>query len=142
MSFINLRPYFEERMLAVDLEFNEWEDAFNIENIPSTRLDKAWHFELGAFTYSGTAHTCLSFNCPVRLRVFVKGYRNPKEAVDLGTILSDAIVKEACKPSNRLNQPYIKNVLPSVINIQALTGSNDNVALLDMTFNCEVLVKP
>lgn len=142
MSFVTLRAYFEARMQAVDPELREWEDAFNIENIPSNVLDKAWHLEFGAFTYSGTAHLCMSFNCPVRLRVFLKGYRNPKEAVDLGVILSDAIVKEACKPSNRLTQPSIKNVLPSVINVQALTESNDNVALLDLTFNCEVIIKP
>lgn len=142
MSFDILRSYFEARMSVVDSDFKEWEDAFNIENIPSNVLDKAWHLEFGAFTYTGSAHTCLGFDCPVRLRVFVKGYRNPKEAVDLGLVLSDAIVKEVCKPSNRLTQPLLKNVLPSVINVQALAESNDNVALVDLNFNCQIFIKP
>lgn len=140
MSFITLRTYFEERMSAVDPDFREWEDAFNIENIPSTILDKSWHVRFGPFNYVGSAHTCLSFDCPVSLSVFVKGYRNPKEAVDTALNLADAIITECTSPVHRLNQAKIKNVLPRIVDVRELSTTNDNSAVLEIQFSCEVIL--
>jgi hypothetical protein len=139
MSFSTLRTYFEERMATVDSELKEWEDAFNIENIPSSVLDKSWHIDFAPFSYkTGGAQTCLSFECPVTLNVFFKGYRNPKEAIDTALIFADAIIKECTKPVQRLNQPKIKNVLPSLVSVRELDTTNDNAAILEVQFNCEV----
>jgi len=140
MSFSKLHPYFETIMTTVDPLFTEWEDAFNVANIPSSILDMAWHFEVLPFRYTGTAHTCLGFECPVKLKAFIKGYRTPKDAVDSALVFAEAIVKEACLPSNRLTQPTIKNVLPSQITVDALAQSNDNTAVLSIDFICTVYV--
>lgn len=140
MSFLTLRQYFETSMLNVDSEFREWEDAFNIDNIPSTILDKSWHLRFQPFSFLRNAQTCMNFDCPVTLNVFVKGYRNPKEAVDTALILADAIIKECTKPVRRLNQPAIKNVLPNLVDVRELAQSNDNAAVLELQFNCEVIV--
>ena len=142
MSFKTIRPYFQERMSAVDAEFREWEDAFNIDNIPATILDKSWHLRFQPFSYNtGGAHTCLSFECPITLSVFVKGYRNPVEAVDMALIFADAILKECTKPVLRLNQPKIKNVLPNNVSVRELSDSNDNAAVLEIQFICEVMIE-
>jgi hypothetical protein len=142
MSFSTLRNYFEDRMITVDSELKEWEDAFNIDNIPSSILDKSWHIEFNPFSYNtGGAHTCLSFDCPVTLNVFFKGYRNPKEAIDTALIFADAIIKECTKPVLRLNQPKIKNVLPSLVSVRELDVTNDNAAILEIQFNCEVRIE-
>lgn len=140
MSFTDLRPYFQKRMKTVDPDFKEWADAFNIENIPSTILDKSWHIEFGPFSYIGTAHTCLHFSCPVRIQVFFKGYRDPQKGVDYGLKNAHAIVKEVCNPLYRLNQAKIKNVLPNLIDIRELAQGNDNCAVLELTFDCEFVV--
>lgn len=143
MTFSTIRTYFEERMATVDSELKEWEDAFNIDNIPSSILDKSWHIQFNPFSYNtGGAHTCLSFTCPVTLNVFFKGYRNPKEAIDTALIFADAIIKECTKPVLRLNQPKIKNVLPSLVSVRELDTTNDNAAVLELQFNCEVKVEP
>lgn len=142
MSFSTIRPYFQERMGAVDPEFKEWEDAFNIDNIPATIIDKSWHLQFQPFSYNtGGAHTCLSFECPITLSVFFKGYRNPVEAVDMALIYADAILKECTKPVQRLNQPKIKNVLPNNVSVRGLSDSNDNAAVLEIQFICEVRVE-
>lgn len=140
MSFIDLRPYFKARMKAVDTEFKEWTDAFNIENIPAGILDKSWHFSVGPMNYTGTAQTCLHFQCPITVRLFIKGYREPQKGVDYAMKYADAIVKEVCSPLNRLNQAKIKNVLPNLIDIRELAQGNDNCAVLELTFDCEVVV--
>ena len=142
MSFSTLKPYFQSRMEAVDTELREWEDAFNVDNIPSTILDKSWHITFSPASYNtGGAHTCLSFECPITLRVFFKGYRNPREAVDMALIFADAILKECTKPVQRLNQPSIKNVLPNNVDIRELSDSNDNAAILEISFLCTVIIE-
>lgn len=141
MSFASLRPYFIDRMRAVDPDLREWFDAFNIENIPSSILDKSWHLAFQPMTYSGTAHLCLEFNSPVRLSVCLKGYREPQEAVDRAHLFADAIIKECCKPINRLTQPHIKNVLPNLVDVRALTQDNDNVCVLELSFDCIVIIE-
>ncbi len=140
MSFNTIRPYFGDRMAAVDPDLREWTDAFNIENIPSSILDKSWHLTFGNFNYTGTAHTCMSFDCPITLRVMLKGYRQPSEAVDTALIIADAILKECTRPVQRLNQPSIKNVLPSFVSVNALDTTNDNAAILEIQFSCQVIL--
>ncbi len=140
MSFSHLKPYFQTMLATVDSELKEWEDAFNIENIPAGILDKSWHIDFGTFSYVGTAHTCLSFNCPVTLQVALKGYKEPKGAIDTALILADAIITECMKPVNRLNQPKIKNVLPGFVNTRAQANSNDNNVILEIQFNCNVMI--
>lgn len=138
MSFADLRPYFQARFANVDSDLKEWCDAFNIENIPSTIIDKSYHIREGAFTYVGTAQTCMSFSCPVNLTVCFKGYGDPKEAIDTALKMANDIVKECTKPVHRLNQRFIKNVLPEVISAREYSQSNDNIVVLEIQFNCLV----
>lgn len=141
-AFADLRPYFEARMKAVNPDLRQWPDGFNTDNIPSQIVDKAWHVQFGPSNYTGTAHTCLHFVCPVRVWVAFKGYREPKKAVDTALKFADAIVSEVCTPANRLNQATIKNVLPNLIDIRELAQGNDNVVVLELTFDCELILCP
>jgi len=135
MRFKSLRDYYRLRLKAVDPDFREWEDGFSFDNIPSNILDGSWHLTFNPFTYTGTAQTCLGFSCPVVLRVFLKGHRCPQDAIDKALDLADSIISEICAPVNRLSQAYIKNVLPSNVDIQALDSSNDNAVILILGFN-------
>lgn len=141
MSFDTLRPYIQSRLRVVDPDLTEWEDAFNIENIPASILDKAWHLTFGAFLYVGTAHNCFAYQCPITLRLFLKGYRTPQLGVDSALFFSESITKEVCKPSQRLTQAKIKNVLPTSINIRELAQDNDNTVILEMGFNFNVFLE-
>ena len=141
MGFSTVRPYVAQVM--ADLGFSyEWEDAFNDENIPDTKLDEAWALRFGTANYQGTAHESLQFIYPVTILVFKKGYRNPQEAVDSLHLIAEAITKKALEAPRRLNQASIKNVLPSTVDISPLNASNDNAAKLTMNFNFIIYLKP
>jgi hypothetical protein len=142
MSFSTLLPYFRARLSVRHPELNEWADAFNVDNIPATKLGKAYHVELLPANYVGTAHVILAFRAQVRVRVFVKGYAKPEQAVDKATSYADSIIKECCKSTNRLTQPAIKNVLPISVDVKALALTNDNAAYLDLTFECNLMLNP
>lgn len=142
MSFVDVKPYFQERFKTVDPDLNEWQDAFDINNIPAQIIDKAWHIRVGTTSYQGTAHECLGFAAPVDLKVCLKGYRTPYEAIDNAHALADAIIKECCKSTNRLNQANIKNVLPNLVNVREIGPSNDNVVVLEISFNVLIYICP
>lgn len=127
-------------MLEVGRDFRQWEDAFNVENIPSNVLDRAWHVRFGPFSFTKNAQNCMNFSSLITLSVFFKGYRSPKDAVDQALLYTDIIIKKCCSPINRLNQAAIKNVLPGNIDIRELDNSNDNAAVLEIQFNCEIIL--
>lgn len=138
MAFETVKPYFQSAIKAVDASLEEWVDAFNIANIPQTQLDCAWHFSHGNATFIQYDQGCLSYLMPVTLRFFFKGYRSPADAVDNAVRKAEAIIKESCRHSRRLNQPYIKQVVPKDFNAEALDNSNDNTVVLVMSFDCRV----
>lgn len=142
MSFTALIPYFRARLTTKCPELSEWTDAFNVDNIPATKIGKAYHIEVLPSSYVGTAHMVLGFRSQVRVRVFVKGYSKPALAVDKALQYADSITKECCKSTNRLTQPSIKNVLPISVDVKALALTNDNAAYLDMTFECNLMLDP
>lgn len=143
MSFTGLKPYFKERLNSINSgALKEWQDAFNVANIPATLLDKAYHIEINPSTYLGSAHGCLAFNAGVRVRVFFKGYATPAAAIDKATEYADYIIKAACLSTSRLNQAKLKNILPSGVSIDPLDGSNDNAAILEIVFTCNLYLDP
>lgn len=148
-SFASLKPYFRARLNAIKLDplatkgdLEEWPDAFNVDNIPATKINRAYHIELLLSNYQGTAHSCMGFNAQVRVRAFYKGFKTPSLAVDKAAEYADSVIKECCKSTNRLTQATIKNILPSSVEIKALDNSNDNIAYLDIVFNCLVYLDP
>lgn len=143
MSFTGLKPYFKAQIATINNgALTEWVDAFNVENIPATTLDKAYHIEINPSTYLGTAHGCLAFSAGVKVRAFFKGYKDASSAIDKATEYADYIIKAVCKSTARLNEAKLKNVLPSSVDIRALDGSNDNVAVVEMVFNCTLYLDP
>jgi hypothetical protein len=138
MSLESIKPYFEARISAQGLEL--WEDAFNYENIPSTKLDQVVHlfYDEGSFVSHNMAHLMMSVD--VELRFFKKGYRTPMEARQAAIIGVDSMIKECCKISNSKVQPYIKNVEFSRFSLEMLDVSNDNVCQALLVFNVSVLL--
>lgn len=146
MSFSRLRPYFKERLVTVDPELAEWEDAFNEENIPATVIDKAYHLAFGPGLAGSLNQDCLPFTWNVTLNIYLKGYSTPKDAVDTALSTSEAILKECLKHSNRLadsavNAARIVNVKSTSIVLAPLATSNDNIVKLTMGFTCEVHIE-
>lgn len=138
MSLETLRPYFKDRMVVVDPELREWEDPFNLENIPNPELGSAYHIEIGDGSLVSFNQNCLVVMVPINLTAWVKGFRTPVEAVDSGHKKVEAIIKECCRHSKRLTQPFIKNVVPTGFTVEALSPTNDNIAKLVTRFTCSV----
>ncbi len=135
MSFSEVRPYFRSRLNTVS-GLKEWEDAFNVNNIPSTVLDEAYHIA----TISGSAlkmnHQVSDHEFVVTIRWFKKGFRNPADALDTAMQRIDDIYDAVLLPSARSTETGLINVLPGNIIVDPLSDDNDNIVVVSLDFNC------
>lgn len=138
MSLSLVRPYFKARMEA--LGYQEWPDGFNFENIPDSILDQSFHVELRQVNPEGLdSPSHLELRVPVTVRVYLKGYRYPADAIDSAMVRLDDIYKEILKPTNRLSGTGgLRNVLPTAASVDPLNAENDNAVVLVLGFECFV----
>ncbi len=137
MALTDVRAYFRTRMNA--LNFKEWPDGFNFENIPSNILDKSFHIQSDTITPDAVNMTTYDFSSPVTLRLFVKGFRNPAQAIDDAIVFYESILCEVLDPANRLGT-LIQNVTPGSTSILPLSDNNDNAVILEMEFTARVFL--
>jgi hypothetical protein len=138
MAISDVRQYFRDRMSA--LNYSEWRDGFNIENVPSSILEGTYHIESGEIASTASNHQIHTFECPIILRIFIKGFNDPIQAIDDAFDTSEDVLAEILLPSNRLDEA-IKDVVPDSINVEPLSTSNDNSMILVMTFTCITIMK-
>jgi hypothetical protein len=140
MSVTSVLDYFKTGYETIG--FVEWTDPFNIENIPSTVLEKAFHVELGTGVPKTHTQTLLEVLLPVTVKSFRKGYRNAASALRACSADVDTVMNELMKAENRFTQSTIKNVLLSRFSFDRLGTTNDNIAILSMEFEVLVLFNP
>lgn len=136
------RTYCRSRMDS--LGYKEWTDGFNFENIPSSLQNRAYHLELEEATDSQLNIDNLITTVPVRVRVQMAGFRDPKTKIDQAAVLSNSIVAEFMSPENRLTQTTsdgekVLNVMFKSKVIEPLGTSNDNTMRLNMLFDFMVI---
>jgi hypothetical protein len=136
MSLANIKPYFRDRMAAVGYE-NEHTEAFNLENIPSTLRDEAFHILVGAATGQSNNQNHLVMTVEVELQMFFKGYRSEEDGRLRAEIAMENILKETLTAKNRVTQAStgIKNVEVDTAAIAPLDESRDNVSAMAILFS-------
>lgn len=136
MSITNIKPYFRSRLDT--LGFNEWDDAFNIDNIPETILDRAYHILLPSINGGSINQTDQSTSSSVQVSVFLKGYRNSNEAIDQAILEVENIVKDVCNIVNRTS--LLLNVVFDEATIDKIVQENDSGVLLAFSFTAYVQI--
>jgi hypothetical protein len=122
------------------LGYQEWPDGFNNENIPSTLLESVFHLESGDISSTASNHQVHEFNCPLTVRIYLKGFLSPVEAIDGAYEVAETILADILLPANRF-QTCIKDVLPGVISTKPLTSANDNSVILEISFSAKTFMK-
>lgn len=138
MTFAAIRAFFRTHMNA--LNYREWRDAFNVANIPSTIINGSYHID----TTTGQRRDAYNqldqaFEQDVIIRVFFKGYRNSADAVDASMTALDTITARILDSEYRAGST-IKNIYLNQIQIQPLDQTNDNAAILEISFSCLIII--
>lgn len=133
MSLKQCLPYFRARCKAIGLK--EWSDGFNFDNIPASIFDKAFHVQYGTMTGIKQNQQDQEINFPVTVRIFTKGYRDPANGIDSAVELTENLLIECLKPTNRLVQNSgIKNIVFETANYEPIDASNDNAVIATINF--------
>lgn len=131
MSIKNIRPYFNEKLKT--LSYREHRDGFNVDNIASTVLDKAYHVFVNPVTVESTSSNGQELTATVTLQLVYKGNRDMTSGLERAEELSQQVLFSLMALS-RLNQTGIKNVLFEQMSFEPYATSNDNVIRCTMTF--------
>jgi len=131
MSLTAVLPLFRSRLDA--LGYKEWDDVFNIENIPSTILNNSYHLEVSPVSGAGISHRVQNASMSVTLRVFLKGYRDIKTARDEAILSADGILCDIVASGTRLGTS-VKNIIFDGYSLLPLDDSNDNAIIIEMNF--------
>jgi len=138
MSLRNIYPYFRVRFKA--LGYEEWPDAFNRDNIPSTIINKSFHI-LTPNILGGTINqNHQNTSTTVSIQFVIKGYKEPTEAKEKAMWEIEKIVKSVCKIANRTST--LLNVVFQGAVMNPLNSTDDNQVLVDMEFTAEVVLGP
>lgn len=135
MSLLAAREYFKQYL--EQLGYEEWPDGFNIENIPSTVLDGAYHVESGTIVQNSQNQRDLDLGCIEIVRIFKKGFRYPSRAIDEAHIEVQTFLELVLDATNRGAQPPT-NVILNSIDFLPLTIDNDNALMVEMNFNVRI----
>lgn len=139
MALTDVRAYFRTRMNA--LSYKEWDDGFNVQNIPSTILNGSYHIETGSISGRPSPHIGHEFEYPVTVRLFLKGYRTPASAIDNSITAGQNILSGVLATANRLgNGSTIMDIVPVSIEPIRLDGTNDNSVILELQFVARVMM--
>jgi hypothetical protein len=131
MSITNIKTYFRTHLDANG--FSEWTDAFNVNNIPSNILDKAYHIQFDSINgekMHGENQTTKSI---VLVRMFFKGFRNPNEGIDTALSESNDVILDIMKPTNRFGTD-VKNTKFLTMSLEPVSDSNDNSIVVTSRF--------
>lgn len=136
--YSEIRDYARGRLRP--LGYTEWEDALNFENIPRTRLDRAFHLgSMNATTLqlnNDNSYDRVTFE----LSLFYKGFRSTGESMDRVQGFMDDVYKSFMEPKNRFTQRNVKNLSLQNSFIDPLP-TNDNFFRAVMNFNFDVIVE-
>lgn len=139
MSLNAVRPYFRARLNA--LSYKEWSDGFNFQNIPENIVDKSFHLDANTINNVALGQTDLEVEHQVITRVWYKGFKTPKEALDRAMERIEDIIVEVLNPSNRLTGATgLRNVEFVSVALSPIAESNDNTIEAALTWNTKVFI--
>lgn len=141
MIISKVRTYLKNQVIAVDSDFKEHEDAFNVDNIPGTLKNKSFHIDY-SIDNSQEFDTHLEDDVSATLTLFFKGYRTPAKALDVAMDLANDIRIKAVSiatvesfkitDDNPIFGVSCLSIKPSPV------PTNDNQIIIELEFNLRI----
>ena len=135
MSLATVRPFFRERLEG--LGFSEHDQPFQPNQIGETIVNDSFHMETGSIISSAANQVVHSFEFPITVRIYKKGYVNLLEAYDDIHETADEVLSDLLEPSVRIGTD-IKDIVPESIDILPIDDSNDNILYLELVFTAKL----
>ncbi len=135
MSFTAVRTLFRERLEG--LGFEEHDQPFQPNQIGETIVDDSFHMETGSITSDSANQRVHSFDFPILIRIYKKGYSNLLDAYDQVHATADSVLADLLNPDVRLGTE-IKDIVPNSIDLLPMAESNDDIIILELGFTARL----
>lgn len=120
--------------------FVEWKDAFPIDNIPATILDRSFHIGMGTVSSTAANQKSHVFRMPITVQILRRGFRDAHNARESCMIDSDTVLSSLLATSFRLSiVDDVKDLSPLSIDLDPISSSNDNDFILTMRFEALII---
>ena len=130
--------YIRSRMKVLNLK--EWEDAFNKENVPKTRMGCLYHLEVGLIEGISNNQYDQEIEAPVTVQIFVPPSRDTKSIRESAISITDTVISDIIKAENRLTfSASLKTVRFISCSIEPLSDTNDNGAISNIEFRALII---
>lgn len=137
MSWENVFDYFNAKLSSVGCA--EWEVSFDEENIPNTLIDKAFVQSVVSITGVETMNQAIETNLSHEVRIFYKGFRNPREAEKEALAKASEAVA-ACVAHTAQVNPF-KGVYFTDLSLEPLSDAvNDNIIVAIIRFDVRMFL--
>lgn len=136
MSLSAVRPYF--RGILNTLGFEEWETSFNSDNIPKTIAEKVYHLTVEPISVGVANQLAREFTFPITLKMYLRDHDLNTDAIDDAILQTEIVIGEVLKPSNRLTQPGIKDVVLTSISYDPMNNADEKSVMISMSFNTKI----
>lgn len=134
----DVKAYARTRLRA--LGYTEWSDGFNFVNIPRTKLDTAFHLDLGDAIGVSNNQDNQVIDVALTVRLFRAAARDPKSLIDVGVAAADVVICDFLSAANRLTQTGVQNVAFDAVVVEPLDETNDNGVIIKMQFTMLVII--
>lgn len=123
MSLASVRSYFRTNLEA--LNYKEWRDYINFENIPGTIVDQSYHLETVSIAGDTADQQVYTFQMTINVRLFRRSYN---DTVATHELLITAIEGVHAKILNVVNRTSgnLFDLIPGVATIEPLGDTTDN----------------
>lgn len=138
MSLASVLPYVQEKLEV--LGYLEHDDEFDLENIPSTKIDKAYSIQLGEFSASSASQLDYEWSVPMNLYVFLNGYARPNDAMLDAINKATAIMDELFEIDERYSQTGIRNIKPQSLDFKKYADDADHIIVIKVGIEATVNV--
>ncbi len=140
MSLYNCRQYLRNAANTIGLK--EWADGVNVDNIPSTLINKSYSLGQPSGDSRKLSQTDLECNFDSTIKIFFKGYRDTNTTIDNAVAVVDDLIKECLSTKKRVAHGFgIKNVFLQGFSLDTIGGSNDNIIVASVTFRILVILE-
>lgn len=139
MSFKPIRTFLENRLLAVDSDFEVYDQGFENSNVGANDFDKRYHIFYGSVATTSANQNVTNDVVTAIVTLYFQGARTSREALDDAMDLANEYRVECLKRTNYSTQTFIKNVVCSSIVAEPIADSNDNAFRISLTFSISII---
>lgn len=136
MSVTVIKPYITGKLAG--LGYTEWQDAFGEDNLPSTLIDKSFHYKTASVSGTSFNQETIEYNVVVEVKIYFKGFNSTGSALDQSLADCEVVIADVQNVAD-VATAQIKGLFFDSMTLDPLDEAlNDNIIVATLIFNARV----